>query len=51
MFDGQNLFDAKTSFIGKEWQIDETIEENILKMDIISYRCRKLIILAIETMN
>lgn len=29
MFDGQNLFDAKTSFIGKEWQIDETIEEYI----------------------
>lgn len=31
MFDGQNLFDAKTSFIGKEWQIDETIEEYIIK--------------------
>lgn len=29
MFDGQNFFDAKTSFIGKEWQIDETIEEYI----------------------
>lgn len=29
MHDGQNLFDKKTSFIGIEWKIDETLDELI----------------------
>lgn len=28
-FDAQNLFDEKTSFIGTEWQLDETVEDYI----------------------
>ncbi|MFH1689840.1 MAG: alpha/beta hydrolase-fold protein [Candidatus Eisenbacteria bacterium] len=29
MHDGQNLFDAETSFIGVEWSVDETLERMI----------------------
>lgn len=29
MFDGQNLFDEATSYIGVEWSLDETIEKYI----------------------
>ncbi len=35
MHDGQNLFDASTSFIGVEWSADETAQELILKGEIV----------------
>lgn len=34
LHDGQNLFDAKTSFIGVEWQVDETLDRMILNKEI-----------------
>ena len=34
MHDGQNLFDAGTSFIGVEWSVDETLERMIPEGDV-----------------
>lgn len=42
MHDGQNLFDAGTSFIGVEWGVDETLERMITEGEV-----RPLIVVAI----
>jgi predicted alpha/beta superfamily hydrolase len=34
MHDGQNLFDAATSFIGVEWNVDETLERMISDQEV-----------------
>jgi predicted alpha/beta superfamily hydrolase len=34
MHDGQNLFDARTAFIGVEWQVDETVTRMVMAGEI-----------------
>ena len=42
MFDGQNVFDAATSFVG-EWKVDETLEQLIPDGDV-----RPIIVVAVD---
>lgn len=46
MHDGQNLIDPKTSFAGKDWQVDETVTRLISE-----YKIKDIIVVGINNTN
>jgi predicted alpha/beta superfamily hydrolase len=46
MHDGQNLIDPKTSYAGKDWQVDETVTRLIKE-----YRIKEIIVVGIYNTN
>ena len=46
MHDGQNLINPKTSFAGKDWQVDETVTRLIAE-----YKIKEIIVVGINNSN